>query len=107
MTDTDIAPSPFGTLLAEAAELQGDAVRLRRDLHVRPEIGLQLPHTQDRILAALHGLPLHVRMGEQVSSVVAVLKTASCNFFCVSVAIFRPASICAWPVRILPFASTS
>ena len=76
MTDTDIAPSPFGTLLAEAAELQGDAVRLRRDLHVRPEIGLQLPHTQDRILAALHGLPLHVRMGEQVSSVVAVLEGA-------------------------------
>ncbi len=69
-------PSPFGTLLEEAAELQGDAVRLRRDLHLQPEIGLQLPRTQDRILAALEGLPLAVRTGEQVSSVVAVLEGA-------------------------------
>ena len=50
---TDTAPSPFGTLLDEAAELQGEAVRLRRALHVRPEIGLQLPHTQERVLDAL------------------------------------------------------
>ena len=73
---TDTAPSPFGTLLDEAAELQGEAVRLRRELHVRPEIGLQLPHTQERILAALDGLPLQVRTGQQVSSVVAVLEGA-------------------------------
>jgi hippurate hydrolase len=70
---TDLAPSPFGSLLEEAAELQGDTVRLRRDLHTHPELGLALPRTQDRVLAALDGLPLQVRTGEQLSSVVATL----------------------------------
>jgi hippurate hydrolase len=70
------APSPFGTLLDEAAELQGEAVRLRRALHRQPEIGLQLPRTRDAVLGALDGLPLTVRTGEQVSSVVAVLDGA-------------------------------
>ena len=73
---TELAPSPFGTLIEEANELQGDTVRMRRELHVRPEIGLALPRTQERILGALDGLGLQVRTGEQVSSVVAVLDGA-------------------------------
>jgi hippurate hydrolase len=63
------------TLLAEAQELLPEAVRLRRTLHARPEIGLQLPFTQEQILGAIDGLRLtSVRTGEQVSSVVAVLE---------------------------------
>ena len=75
MSQTTV-PSTFGTLLDEAAELQGDAVRLRRTLHAHPELGLALPRTQDQILGALDGLGLQVRTGEQVSSVVAVLDGA-------------------------------
>ena len=72
----EVNPTVFGHLRDEAAELLPDAVRLRRVLHARPEIGLQLPHTRDRILDALSPLPLAVRTGEQVSSVVAVLEGA-------------------------------
>ena len=70
---TTDAPPVFGTLLDEATELLPDACRVRRELHAHPELGLILPRTQDRIIEALAGLPLQVRTGEQVSSVVAVL----------------------------------
>jgi amidohydrolase len=73
---TTDAPPVFGTLLDEATELLPDACRVRRELHAHPELGLILPRTQDRIIAALDGLPLQVRTGEQVSSVVAVLDGA-------------------------------
>lgn len=71
---TDTAPAPFGSLLDEAREVQSAAVTMRRDLHLQPEIGNDLPRTQERILAELQGLPLQVRTGDQVSSVVAVLE---------------------------------
>src|SRR4051812_29319598 len=65
----------FDTLLDEARELLPDAVRLRRTLHARPEVGLQLPFTQDRILEAADDVGLQqIRRGEQGSSVVAVLE---------------------------------
>lgn len=71
---TDTAPAPFGSLLDEAREVQSAAVTMRRDLHLQPEIGNDLPRTQERILAELQGLPLQVRTGDQVTSVVAVLE---------------------------------
>jgi hippurate hydrolase len=44
-------------------------------LHREPEIGLELPRTQERVLAALDGLPLTVTPGAPgLSSVVAVLR---------------------------------
>lgn len=58
----------------DAAELGPDLRRLRRDLHRAPEIGLHLPRTQERVLAALDGLPLDVTTGERLSSVTAVLR---------------------------------
>lgn len=73
---TDTAPAPFGSLLAEAREVQSAAVTMRRDLHLQPEIGNDLPRTQERILAELQGLPLQVRTGDQVTSVVALLEGA-------------------------------
>jgi amidohydrolase len=51
-----------------------DLVALRRDLHRRPEIGMHLPVTQERVLRALDGLPLEITLGDTLSSVVAVLR---------------------------------
>jgi len=64
-------------LVAEAEELLGDAVALRRALHENPEIGLDLPRTQQAVLAALDGVGLELHTGKRVSSVVAVLEGAS------------------------------
>lgn len=61
-------------LHAEAKELAPDLVTLRRDLHQIPEIGLDLPLTQQRVLAALDGLPLEISLGRQLTSVTAVLR---------------------------------
>ena len=44
----------------DAIALRDDLVRLRRRLHAEPEIGLDLPRTQEKVLAALDGLPLEV-----------------------------------------------
>ncbi len=65
------------TLLDEARDLLPDAVRLRRRLHRRPELGLHLPATQDAVLDAIDGLGLGVTLGERCSSVVAVLDGAA------------------------------
>ncbi|MET7399577.1 M20 family metallopeptidase [Dactylosporangium sp. NPDC005572] len=54
--------------------LREDLVELRRELHRHPEIGLDLPATQRRVLAALDGLPLEVSTGTGLSSVTAVLR---------------------------------
>jgi amidohydrolase len=61
-------------LLAEAGALLDDVVALRRDLHRRPEIGLDLPLTQARVLDELRGLPLTITTGERQSSIVADLE---------------------------------
>ncbi|MCO5994067.1 M20 metallopeptidase family protein [Actinoallomurus rhizosphaericola] len=58
-------------------DLQDDLLRLRRDLHREPEVGLELPRTQEKVLAALDGLPLDIRLGRSVSSVTAVLRGSS------------------------------
>ncbi|HEX5945372.1 MAG TPA: M20 family metallopeptidase [Acidimicrobiales bacterium] len=62
-----------GGLLAAAGSLLDDLVALRRDLHRRPELGLDLPLTQARVLEALDGLPLTIRTGERQSSIIADL----------------------------------
>jgi amidohydrolase len=60
--------------LVEAARvLQPRTVALRRAVHRRPEVGLRLPATQAAVVRALDGLPLRVRTGEALDSVVAVL----------------------------------
>jgi hippurate hydrolase len=60
-------------LLSEAGSLLPDVVAMRRELHQSPELGLDLPRTQERVLDALDGLGLHARAGAAVSSVVADL----------------------------------
>ncbi|MBO2450756.1 amidohydrolase [Actinomadura barringtoniae] len=64
------------SLRGDAAELQNDLVLLRRALHREPELGLDLPRTQEKVLAALDGLPLEVAQGSRLSSVTAVLRGA-------------------------------
>lgn len=51
-----------------------DLVELRHDLHRHPELGNDLPRTQQAVLAALAGLDLEVSVGQSLSSVVAVLR---------------------------------
>lgn len=57
-----------GTAMVE--ELQ----ELRRTLHRYPEIGLELPRTQKAVLNALEGLPLEITLGQDLSSVTAVMR---------------------------------
>ena len=57
-----------GTAMVE--ELQ----ELRRTLHRHPEIGLELPRTQKAVLNALEGLPLEITLGQDLSSVTAVMR---------------------------------
>lgn len=63
-------------LVTQARSLQPRTVALRRAIHRRPELGLDLPGTRDAVLDALVDLPLQVHRGVAVSSVVAVLDGA-------------------------------
>jgi amidohydrolase len=58
----------------DAAEISGDIAELRHAIHSEPEIGLDLPKTQYKILSALADLPLEVSTGQALSSVTAVLR---------------------------------
>jgi len=60
-------------LLDAATAVLPDVVALRRDLHQHPELGLDNPDTQSRVLDALSGLGLDVRTGTGITSVVADL----------------------------------
>ena len=62
------------TVLGEAHGLLDEAIELRRRIHRRPELGLELPRTQEVVLDALDGLGLQLSTGGRTSSVVAVLE---------------------------------
>jgi hippurate hydrolase len=64
----------LSTLLSEATELLPDVIALRRQIHRRPELGLELPETQRAVLGALQGLDLEVSTGGKTSAVVATLR---------------------------------
>ncbi|MFB6532760.1 M20 family metallopeptidase [Streptomyces noursei] len=61
----------------DARALSADLVHLRRTLHRTPEVGLDLPRTQETVLAQLADLPLEVSTGAGLSSVTAVLRGAA------------------------------
>jgi len=69
-----LADPPLAGLTTEARRIQPRTVALRRALHRHPELGLDLPHTRDAVVAALADLPLRVHLGRSTSSVVAVLE---------------------------------
>ena len=58
----------------DAEAIAPELVGLRRAIHREPEIGLDLPGTQRKVLAALDGLPLEISLGTELSSVTAVLR---------------------------------
>jgi len=57
-----------------AGGLAEEMAELRHAIHAEPEIGLDLPKTQAKILTALDGLPLEISTGKRVTSVTAVLR---------------------------------
>ncbi|QHC21198.1 M20 metallopeptidase family protein [Streptomyces sp. GS7] len=61
----------------DARALSDDLVQLRRSLHRIPETGLDLPRTQEAVLAELDGLPLELSTGDGLTSVTAVLRGAA------------------------------
>ena len=63
-------------LVEEARELLDAAVALRRTLHEWPEVGNELPVTQETVLAALEGLPLDIAVHETTSGVTGLLTGA-------------------------------
>jgi amidohydrolase len=60
----------------EAAGQLAAAVELRRILHRWPEVGNELPITQEQVLAAIESLPLDVTVHETTSGVAALLTGA-------------------------------
>ena len=68
--------APIGSDLLDAAQsLQDHTIELRRAIHADPEIGLDLPATQAKIVDSLTGLGLDITLGESLTSVVADLDT--------------------------------
>ncbi len=61
-------------LLDDARGVLPEVVAMRRELHRHPELGLQLPRTQQAIVGALDGLGLDVKTGSAVTSVTADLE---------------------------------
>ncbi|MEO5653843.1 MAG: M20 family metallopeptidase [Marmoricola sp.] len=58
----------------DAQAIGDDLAHLRSDLHREPEIGLDLPRTQERVLRELEGLGLEISTGTATTSVTAVLR---------------------------------
>jgi len=69
-TKTPALPS----LLDDARALLPGLIEVRRRLHRRPEIGLDLPATQAVVVAELERMGLAPRVGRSVSSVTAVIE---------------------------------
>lgn len=70
----DVKNDGMSSFTESAQDMRDELVRLRHSLHTTPEIGLTLPRTQEKVLAALDGLPLEITTGSSLSSVTAVLR---------------------------------
>jgi amidohydrolase len=77
MTDISRPALDGAALLADARDLLPELVALRRRIHAEPELGLDLPETQARIIEGLADLDLDVATGTGLSSVVAVIRGAA------------------------------
>lgn len=67
-------PGGVQFLLEQARAVLPVVTDLRRSIHREPEIGLNLPLTQAKVLEALEGLPLEIRRGQRTTSIVADLR---------------------------------
>jgi amidohydrolase len=61
-------------IMDDAKAISAEVAELRHSIHIEPEIGLDLPLTQRKVLAALDGLPLEISSGTSLTSVTAVLR---------------------------------
>ncbi len=61
------------TLLDDARAILPGIIEVRRRIHRRPELGLDLPETQRLVCAELEALRLEPRRGQSLSSVTAVI----------------------------------
>jgi hippurate hydrolase len=68
--------SDFDGLLEEARGLLSAAVALRRRIHAKPELGLNLPLTTAAVLEALSGLDVEIACGPSTSGLVVTLRGA-------------------------------
>lgn len=64
----------FDGLLKEVGDLNEEIVEVRRAIHRDPELGIDNPRTQQKVLASLAGLGLSVSTGSGLTSVVADLE---------------------------------
>jgi amidohydrolase len=60
-------------LLAEARELLPQCIALRRRIHAKPELGLDLPLTTQAVLDGLAGLDVEIARGKSTSGLVVTL----------------------------------
>src|SRR5579859_8149508 len=70
----DLREERYMAATQEAMAIAGSIAELRHAIHAEPEVGLQLPLTQRKILAALADLPLEITTGTALTSVTAVLR---------------------------------
>lgn len=61
-------------LYDDARAMKDDLAHLRQQLHSEPEVGLDLPATQEKVLRELQSLDLEITTGTACSSVTAVLR---------------------------------
>lgn len=87
------------TITADAKELQDDIARFRHELHQEPEIGLDLPRTQEKVLKALEGLPLEITLGKSTTSVTAVLRGGAPHATAAKPAVLLRADMDGLPVQ--------
>lgn len=66
----------FSQLLEAARKLNPEIVELRRRIHAEPELGLALPETRAKVLEAISGLDLEIRLHQQTGGVAARLRGA-------------------------------
>ncbi len=64
-------------LVGEARSFSDETVRIRRAIHAEPEIGLELPRTQELVAETLAALGIDSRAGKGCTSVEAVVEGES------------------------------
>lgn len=67
-------PDRLAELRRDADALLDDCIALRRRIHARPELGIDLPDTRQAILDALDGCDAEVATGGATSAVVATIR---------------------------------
>lgn len=63
--------------LAEVQAISPEIIQLRQELHAHPEVGIDLPWTQAKVLQALEGLDLEITKGTKLTSITAILRGAA------------------------------